>query len=270
MCPSCRAFVPAGEKVCPYCEAELQPSSSRSPLVGSSLGQLAEGRFVTVILLTINFGMYLATALYSWKQGNPAAFLNIDGRTLFEFGAKFGQAIWVGQWWRLVTAGFLHGGMFHILMNSWVLLDLGSTVEQVYGSRRMVVIYMVSSVAGFLASSWWTPGISVGASAALFGLIGAMIAYGASHRSALGTAIRRLYVRWAIYGLIFGLLIPVIDNAAHVGGLLGGLITGYLAGTPEWSTRTREKAWQWAALGCVACTAWAFLRWWLWFLRSQG
>ena len=60
-----------------------------------------------------------------------------------------GQAIFLGQWWRLVTAGFLHGGLFHILMNSWVLFDLGAQVEQVYGARRMLVFYFVSTVGGF-------------------------------------------------------------------------------------------------------------------------
>jgi len=89
----------------------------------------------------------------------------------------------------------------------------------------MIAVYFLSSVFGFLASTWWSPSVSMGASAALFGLIGAMIALGVRHKTSLGSHIRAQYVRWAIYGLIFGLL-PGIDNAAHIGGLLTGLGLG--------------------------------------------
>ena len=91
-----------------------------------------------------------------------------------------------GEWWRLVTAGFLHGGLMHILMNSWVLFDLGAQVEEMYGSSRMLVIYFVSTRGRLLSQHAVEPGPSVGASAGLFGLIGAMIALGVRHRNALG------------------------------------------------------------------------------------
>ena len=162
---------------------------------------------------------------------------------------KVASAHPVGQWWRLVTAGFLHGGLMHILMNSWVLFDLGAQVEEVYGPSRMMVIYFVSTVCGFLASMFWSPMVpSIGASAGIIGLIGTMIALGMMHRSALGAAIRGVYVRYAVYVLLFGLL-PFfsIDNAAHIGGLAGGFVVARLAALPRLTNDWRETFWRWAS-----------------------
>ena len=143
------------------------------------------------------------------------------------------QAIEAGQWWRLVTAGFLHGGLIHIGMNSGVLYDLGAQVEEAYGTARFLVIYLVTSVAGFYLSMLWNPGISIGASAALFGLIGAMIALGTRSNTSQGRALRSFYVRWAIYGMALGFLVSHVDNAAHLGGLAAGFGLGYVIGTPR-------------------------------------
>jgi rhomboid protease GluP len=262
MCPNCRAFITTSDKVCPYCDMKLGPRAvdrrSPSDVLG---GLIPAARFTTVMILLINFGLYLVTAVFSMKAGNANAFMGLDGRTLILFGAKNAYFVFLqGEWWRLVTAGFLHGGMFHILMNSWVLFDLGTTVEQFYGTRRMLVVYFVSTITGFFASCFWSAGTSVGASAALFGLIGAMIALGVGNRTALGSAIKGMYVRWAIYGLIFGLLFPMIDNAAHLGGLAGGFVIGYVAGTPKLVEDGREQFWKWAAWAAVALTIFAFVR----------
>ena len=88
------------------------------------------------------------------------------------------NAIRHGHWWRLVTAGFLHGGLLHIFMNSWVLFSVGAQVEETYGTARFLVLYFVSNVLGSMPSTLFSPVLSIGASAALFGLIGAMIAAG--------------------------------------------------------------------------------------------
>jgi rhomboid protease GluP len=268
MCPNCRAFITTSDRICPYCETEVGPRAvdRRSPaaLLG---GLIPQAQFTTVVILTINAGLYLATMLYSMRAGQDAI-MNIDGRVLFLFGAKLREAILMGQWWRLVTAGFLHGGLFHILMNSWVLFDLGAQVEEVFGAARMIVIYFVASVCGFLASTFWYPGLSIGASAGVFGLLGAMIALGVLHRSPLGDAIRRHYLRWAVYGLLFGILPWFrVDNAAHLGGLAAGFAAAFLAGTPRLINQRMEKIWLGAAALSVLVTAYAFLQMYLWFSR---
>jgi rhomboid protease GluP len=163
-----------------------------------------------------------------------------------------------GEWWRLVTAGFLHGGIFHFLMNSWVLFDLGAHTEESYGTPRFLVFYFVSTITGFYASYWWAPGtLSIGSSAGIFGLIGAMIALGLRDGSLYGSAIRRMYTQWAIYGLLMGLLFPFTDNAAHIGGIIGGFAMGYIAGTPRMHG-AQETFWKAAAGAALVLTAASF------------
>jgi rhomboid protease GluP len=156
----------------------------------------------------------------------------------------------------------------HLLMNSWVLFDLGTQVEEFYGTARYLAIYIASTIGGFLASCYWTPSISIGASAGIFGLIGAMIAVGVTHQSSIGMAIRGLYIRWAIYGLIFSLLpFLAIDMAAHVGGLAAGFGTAYLAGTPRVGS-LRDRIWGYAGWASVLLTVYSFYRMYVIFSRS--
>jgi rhomboid protease GluP len=271
MCPNCRAFITSNDKVCPYCNERVGPRAVERRDPGAILGGfIPHARFVTMIILTINVGLYLATVVFSQRNGQ-GSFFAVDGQTLFAFGAKVRAAIiGYGQWWRLVTAGFLHGGLLHIGMNSWVLFDLGAQVEDVYGGSRLIVVYFVATVGGFLLSTFWTPALSVGASAGIMGLIGAMIALGVRNRhSSAGTAVRGMYVRWAVYVFIFGLLPGLnIDNAAHLGGLAAGFGVAYLAGTPRVETAPTEKLWRGAAAACVLITAVCFLKMYLWFATA--
>ncbi len=273
MCPHCRAFITTSDRVCPYCNTEVGPRAidARNPkdILG---GFIPHAHFVTSIILLINFGLFAVTMVASMRAGNSNALMGIDGRTLAEFGAKWYEAIRDGgQWWRLVTAGFLHGGVFHILMNSWALFDLGAQVEEVYGWARMIVFYFVASVFGFFLSLLWSPSLSVGASAGVFGLIGAMIALGVRNRNhPMGSAIRGLYVRWAIYGLLMGFLISNIDNAAHIGGLAGGFVTAYVASTPKLVQNWSEWFWRFAAYVCLGITAFSFFQMYLWLSRPAG
>jgi rhomboid protease GluP len=157
----------------------------------------------------------------------------------------------------------------HILFNSWALFDAGAQVEEFYGTSRMLVIYFLSSVAGFFLSSLWSPASpSVGASAAICGLIGAMIALGMQHRNPMGAAIRGVYVRWAVYILIMGVVLSRVDNAAHLGGLGGGMAIGYLAGTPRLETSPIERIWRVAAGLCILITVLCFLLMYLYMLKS--
>ena len=173
------------------------------------------------------------------------------------FGAKVPGAVEAGQWWRLITAGFLHGGLLHLLMNSWVLFDLVAEVEHFYGTKRLLVFYFVSTVTGFLLSMVAIPYVSVGASAPLYGMIGAMLALGVSGQSALSQSIRSLYGRWVVYGLVLSLL-PGVDIAAHIGGLAGGFVTAYLAGLPSLPDTPKEKMWTVLAGLAIVITLYAF------------
>jgi len=265
MCPNCRAFITDKDKICPYCNEAVGPRYSERANVGAVIGGfIPHARFNTMLILLINGGLFAATALFSVKLGLGSGWGGIDGRVLYAFGAKIGLQNIDGQWWRLVTAGFLHGNLLHILMNSWVLFDLGAQVEQVYGASRMWVIYFVATVAGFYASAVFNPGLSIGASAGVCGMLGAMIALGVRHRNPAGAAIRGMYVRWAVYMLIFGLMVSGVDNYAHIGGLAAGFAVAYMAETPRAAGGT-EGLWQAASWFCVILTAVSFLKMWLWF-----
>ncbi len=270
MCPHCRAFITTNDRICPYCQTEVGPRAVDRRNPGAILGGLIpQAHFTTAMILLLNFGLYAATALYSMRSGGGGGWMDIDGLTLFRFGAKYRQAIFAGQWWRLVTAGFLHGGLLHIMMNSWVLFDLGAQVEQVYGARRLLVFYFVATIAGFAASTWWSPALSVGASAGLFGLIGAMIALGARYKTSMGLAIRGMYIRWAVYGLLFGLLPGLrVDNAAHIGGLAAGFGMAYVAGLPSIRNTPSERVWRIASYAAILITVYCFLQMVLWFRIS--
>jgi rhomboid protease GluP len=269
MCPNCRAFITTSDKVCPYCEVRLGPRAIDRRTPADALGGLIpHAQFLTVVILLINAGMYLATVAYSYKTTGS---FDLSGLTLHLFGAKDPYILLDGQWWRLITAGFLHGGIFHILMNSWVLFDVGVQVEEVFGVSRYLVIYFVGNVLGYLVSLYWAPGgLSIGASAAIMGLIGAMIAYGVHDRSAHAAAMRKMYLRWVVYILLFGLLpFFAIDNAAHIGGLIGGFAIGYVAGTPGFKEGV-ERFWQLASWAVLAVTVIAFVDMFRFLLSSRG
>jgi rhomboid protease GluP len=257
MCPNCRAFITTSDRVCPYCEVQLAPSYRQQN--ADVAGWIPKDRFTTIVILLINSGLYLAVALLSMKLIGGQGFMDFPGQVLIAFGAKEPYLIAQGQWWRYVTAGFLHGGLFHFAMNSWVLFDLGREVEQFFGTARFLVIYFVSSVAGFVVSNIVSPSISIGASAAIFGLIGAMIGLGTRSKTPLGGMIRSHFGRWAVYGILMS-FIPgfAIDLGAHVGGLAGGFVIGYIADQPKLGDSMVNKMWKFAAAACVLITVCSF------------
>ena len=254
MCPACRALLDRKEKVCPFCDQRLTGGS------GGALDRLLSA-FIpdqmryTVFFLTINVFLFLLTLAASMMrmggEMNPSfLFGGIDGYTLVRFGAKYGLLIDAGEWWRLVTPIFLHGSLLHLGMNSWVLYDLGPTVESLYGRQRSLVLYVLTGIGGNLLSYWWSPNaLSIGASGAILGLVGAMITYGYRNRGRLGESVRNMYVRWAIYVLIFGFLVPFVDNAAHIGGLLAGMAFGYIVS--DLPSMTSSSITFWKALQLV-------------------
>jgi rhomboid protease GluP len=181
---------------------------------------------LTQILLGANVAVYLAMVIGS---GTVA---NFPGHSLL-FGANYGPYTLTGQWWRLLTYMFMHGGILHIAFNMWCLWDLGALSESLYGPVTYGAIYLITGVAGGLSSIAWNPGVlSVGASGAIFGLAGAMIAsFALGEFSLPSIAIRgtlRSLIVFAAFNLFFGSMFAGVDNAAHIGGLVTGLILGAL------------------------------------------
>ena len=155
-----------------------------------------------------------------------------DVNELVALGANYGPAVLQhGQWWRLVSSMFLHGGFLHLLFNGWALIQLGGLFERWIGSGRLVLTYFATGICASLASVLFTDSPSVGASGAIFGLLGALISFLLRRRSRLaagGKSILSQLVFWAGLNLFLGASMPMIDNYAHVGGLLAGLLAGLL------------------------------------------
>jgi rhomboid protease GluP len=249
MCPACRALVDRNDKVCPFCQERI------TLRYGAGLGRLAalvlpeHGR-VTALLLMVNSLLYVLTwvATNRDREGELGArllFGSIDGYTLLRFGAKYGALVALGEWWRLITPIFLHGNLMHLAMNSWVLYDLGPAVESLYGRQRFLVLYILSGAAGVVLSLLWRPNaLSVGASGAIFGLIGAMITYGYRNRRTVTDAVRSMYVRYAIYALVLTFVVPGIDIGGHIGGLVAGMGFGLVVSDLPSLTRSSILLWK--------------------------
>jgi rhomboid protease GluP len=208
-----------------------------------------------MIILAINFAFFLVQLGLSHSLTNPD--LNVG----VALGVAISDYAFHGQWWRLITAGFLHGGWLHILMNSWSLFILVTEVEQFYGTSRLLVAYIFSTFTGFLLACDRTPHIPIlGASCAAFGLMGIMLAMGIGKRAdPLTQAVRQHYGQWLIFGLVLSLG-GGISLWGHIGGLIGGFLVGLAAGHPARPGSPREVFWKVAAVGSVA---FVFLCWYL-------
>jgi rhomboid protease GluP len=146
--------------------------------------------------------------------------------------AKVGPAVRGGEVWRLFTASFLHGGLVHLLVNGLALATLGPTVEALYGRALLFLVFLIGGAAGFALSTLLVPQPSLGASAGIFALLGVLLGFALRERSRLPPPVRRGMIQEilgvAAMNLALGVIVPYVDNAAHVGGFSGGLALGLL------------------------------------------
>ena len=180
----------------------------------------------TRILMGINIAVYLAMVLTTRQ------FVNFDTPTVVHWGADFGLLTLSGEWWRMLTSTFLHGGIIHIAVNMWALRNLGYTAELFYGRRNFLIIYLLSGLAGSAGTLVWNPArVSVGASGAIFGVAGALAALVYFKKLPVDRAVLRRDIGsiggMILVNLFLGASIGIIDNSAHVGGLLAGTILGF-------------------------------------------
>jgi rhomboid protease GluP len=223
-----------GRKICQWC---VQHEAAQRGEIAEDAPQpvirrpwvRAGGSAITLtqIIFGINAAVFLGMA------GATRSLLDFPGDVSVHWGANYGPYTLSGEWWRLVTYMFLHGGVMHIAFNMWCLWDLGALCESLYGRWTFAAIYLTTGIGAGLASLAWNQHVlTVGASGAIFGLAGALIAAFklgefSVPRSALSGVMRSLLV-FVGFNLIFGAAFPGIDNAAHVGGLVTGLIVGAL------------------------------------------
>jgi len=174
----------------------------------------------------------LARATRGDRNGHSVAQVLLQ-QQLWHWGANYGPFTIGGQWWRLLTCVFVHIGIIHIAFNMWCLWNLGKLAESVYGHWTFAAVYLITGIAASVTSLAWNPaGTSAGASGAIFGIAGALVASFylgefSMPKAAVSGLLRSVLV-FVGYNLVFGAMSGHTDNAAHVGGLVSGLILGAL------------------------------------------
>ena len=187
--------------------------------------------FVTPVLIAINVLVFLAMV------ANGVPILNPGTDVLLKWGADFGPAVTHGQWWRLLTAAFLHAGILHIGMNMYVLYGVGPFTERLFGNLGYIVIYFLSALFGSLTSVTWQPFIvSVGASGAVFGVYGALLGFLLRERRTIPAERLKSLVQNALVFVVLNMAIGMnksgIDMGAHAGGFIGGFLVGCALARP--------------------------------------
>lgn len=253
-CPACRALIDSREDLCPYCGAAVKGRALRTVRLdrGETPG-LVTGYMIGLCVLFFILEM-MASLGAGGAQGLWKSLVNVPGVILFDMGARSTGAFFAGQWWRLFVPIFLHGGILHLLFNTMALVQVGPLAEQAYGRARFLLIFLVAGVAGNVLGLFFYPrGIGVGASGALFGLIGAAGLWGHRRGDSVGLMIRGVMLQWGFYALIFGFMMGA-DNAAHIGGLAGGLLLSLVVGDAGPLRNAGSRLWTTLAAAAVVIT----------------
>jgi rhomboid protease GluP len=214
-------------------------------------------------IILVNVGMYIVSLVMRPASIHftlsPFGMLSPSSQSLMLLGATGTiPVLQMDRWWTLVSAGYLHGGVLHIVFNLLAFRQLASVVLEEYGVNRMFAIYALGGVAGYLVSVLAGVRLTIGASASVCALIGAVLYYGKSRGGLHGQALYKQVGGWALGIFLFGLLVPGINNWAHGGGILAGAGLGALLGYQE---KAREKLLHRVlGVGCMVVTA-AVLAW---------
>ncbi len=181
--------------------------------------------YITYILIFINILFYvlsiISNSFYNSMVLNPSKILN-------------------GEYYRLLSCIFMHGGIIHLLCNMYCLYVIGPQVESFFGKIKYIVIYLLSGIIGSLMSLSITNSISLGASGAIFGLLGSILYFGYHYRVYLSQAIKSQIIPIIVLNLFLGFILNGVDNAAHIGGLIGGVLVSMMAGV-KYKSSTMEK-----------------------------
>jgi len=193
--------------------------------LAGALPATAPGAFVTPTLIAINAIVFALMVVKGVPIFDPGA------DDLIRWGADFGPLTKHGEWWRTLTAVFVHVGLLHLFMNMVILGNIGIFTEQIFGNRGFTMLYLLAGLGGSLASLAWRPfTVSAGASGAIFGLYGGLLGLLLLRRQIIPQEVLRPLLRGALvflgYNLIYGLARAEVDLAAH----FGGLVTGFLVG----------------------------------------
>ena len=260
LCPRCKHLIGSNETACSWCGASrANPLWKALAWMQASLG---EGWLVQSII-TVNIVFYLFSLVLTKQLSlnfNPLNFLAPGQTSLLLLGAT--GTIPVDQFGRFgsfLTANYLHGGILHIVFNLMALRQVAPLVIHEYGASRMFIIYTLGGVGGFILSYLVGIPFTIGASAAICALIGSLLYFGKSRGGTYGTMVFRDVGGWVVGLLLFGFIVPGINNWGHGGGIVSGILLGLLLGYQE---KKRETPFhRLVAIACglatLGCLAWA-------------
>ena len=265
MCPHCRALVPRTAGRCTECQAPL--AGVRAPGLTRLVANLIPGATATTFFILLANTLLFAVVLLlpvRLETYEPAAVLSrlwrFDGYSLIRYGSGYAPlTTQLGEWWRIVTPVFLHGGILHFVMNSMVLVQFGPLVEEEYGTERLATIYVLCGIAGSYVSQRFFGSHTVGASGALCGLLGLLLVHGWRIGGAYGQRLKSVMMQ-NVFLVIAISFVPGIDMANHAGGFAMGCAMGFIAPSGPFRSRATEVLWQvlaWLALGLVLASLYA-------------
>lgn len=245
LCPRCRRIVGSADDSCPWCGLGHPRAWWR---------RLAPGEGLLAWILYANVLMYGVSLLIA----PPSGLLSPNSGSLALLGATGSWPLFgLGRWWTLLSANYLHGGVLHLVFNMMALRQIGPLAAREYGPSRAAALYTLGGAGGFLISCLAGVRFTIGASAAVCSLIGAMLYYGKSRGGSYGQALYSQLGGWVLSLFVFGFLFPGINNWGHGGGLACGAALGWALGYQE---RRREgQSDRLLALACLGLSAAALL-----------
>ena len=192
----------------------------------------------TTALVALIVGVHIVSGLEAWRLGEASLLGSQLGTrpvdVLTRWGAKDAELVAGGAWWRLLGSALLHGGPMHLGLNMLALFGLGRLCEAIYGPTRLLWLFVFTGITGALLSQLGGVALSVGASGAVFGMMGAGVTFRIRHGGALPPGVRSMLGRglapWIALNLFIGFSLPGIDNLGHLGGLIGGVLLALLLG----------------------------------------
>ena len=235
LCPKCRKLISVDETICPYCRLTRPGSLWKNNII--TLGFSNTDQLIKTIIY-VNVGMFIISLLLNSRlpglSTNPFYILSPENTSLLLLGATGTIPIdRLHRWWTIASANYLHGGILHILFNMFAFRQLAPLVAREYGVYRMFIIYTLSGIIGFRISYLAGVTFTIGASAAICGLMGSILYYGKSRGGIYGQSIYKQVAGWAVGLFLFGLIVPGINNWGHGGGIVAGIILGFFMGYQE-------------------------------------
>jgi rhomboid protease GluP len=235
LCPKCRKLISRDEPRCPYCNVSAPGSFLKNNLVVRAFGGMDTP---ILAIMYLNIGMYILSLLLNPSSirmpVNLFQFLSPGNQSLTLLGMTGTVPIdSYHRWWSLISANYLHGSIIHIVFNMLAFRQLAPLVIEEYGTYRMGSLYTLGGVIGFLISYLAGVPFTIGASAAVCSLMGALLYYGKRRGGVYGHIIYKQISGWVLGIFLYGFFLPGINNWGHGGGILAGILLGFLLGYRE-------------------------------------